>query len=204
MDWTEYQVSQLKALHLEGLSCSMIAARLGNGITRNAVIGKISRLGLNEGRPPNSTARSEGQKRRQRVKREWSVNLAHVAGSYNPEEASLAKTAIAEPPMSIVRQALAIQKERREIPQTLRPLITPEPTGKVTLFDLTDSTCKWPIGEPGTAAFHFCGVDKEKSRDQPYCPFHARLAFQPLQNRRQANPSIMALEDMGHRKRRVG
>ncbi|TMJ35628.1 MAG: hypothetical protein E6G89_18230 [Alphaproteobacteria bacterium] len=51
MSWTDERVELLKRLWTEGLSASQIAGRLGNGVTRNAVIGKVHRLNLS-GRAP--------------------------------------------------------------------------------------------------------------------------------------------------------
>ena len=47
---------------------------------------------------------------------------------------------------------------------------------------LTESCCRWPIGDPQEAEFHFCG--KKKVAGLPYCDVHARRAFQPPQARR--------------------
>ena len=51
MSWTEERVERLSRLWLEGRSASQIAGELGEGVTRNAVIGKVHRLGLS-GRDP--------------------------------------------------------------------------------------------------------------------------------------------------------
>ena len=56
MAWTDERVEQLKKLWAEGLSASQIAGRLG-GVTRNAVIGKVHRLGLS-GRATTSRMKS--------------------------------------------------------------------------------------------------------------------------------------------------
>ena len=47
---------------------------------------------------------------------------------------------------------------------------------------LVECSCRWPIGDPQMADFHFCG--KNKVPGLPYCEFHARRAFQPPQTRR--------------------
>ena len=47
---------------------------------------------------------------------------------------------------------------------------------------LTEICCRWPIGDPQLADFHFCG--KKKVTGLPYCEAHARRAFQPPQARR--------------------
>ena len=57
MGWTEERVEQLKQLWTEGLSASQIARVLG-GVTRNAVIGKVHRLGLSGRAAPSKPART--------------------------------------------------------------------------------------------------------------------------------------------------
>ena len=52
-----------------------------------------------------------------------------------------------------------------------------EPENPKSLEDLTESTCKWPIGHPNEEKFYFCG---RKSVDKfPYCQLHVLYAFQP-------------------------
>jgi GcrA cell cycle regulator len=53
---------------------------------------------------------------------------------------------------------------------------------RLSLAQLTERTCKWPIGDPLAEDFHFCGNDSEESG--PYCTYHSRLAFQPASDRR--------------------
>lgn len=179
MEWTAEQVETLKRLHLEGLSCSRIAWRMGNGLTRNAVIGKIARLKLNNGRQPPINNRGERPKR-PRKRRDWTVNLAHVAANYDPEAASLAESAVAEPPVTgDWSQPRQTQKKRAVAPPTLRPLIPPTPSGKVTILELTEKTCKWPIGQVGEDGFHFCGAEKPNEQGIPYCEYHRSIARQP-------------------------
>ena len=66
-------------------------------------------------------------------------------------------------------------------PQPLRLVDLPK-GGRVTILHLSDKTCKWPIGDPGSEDFCFCGHSpRDKS---PYCEYHARAAYQPMQDRR--------------------
>ena len=53
---------------------------------------------------------------------------------------------------------------------------------RLELTELTERTCKWPIGDPLAEDFHFCGNDSGDSG--PYCAYHSRLAFQPVSERR--------------------
>ena len=52
----------------------------------------------------------------------------------------------------------------------------------LTLLQLTESTCKWPIGDPLNEDFHFCGADAGEA--SPYCSYHSKIAFQPISDRR--------------------
>ena len=51
-----------------------------------------------------------------------------------------------------------------------------------TLLELTEATCRWPIGDPSENEFHFCG--RKPKSGSPYCEAHARKAYQPQQQRR--------------------
>jgi GcrA cell cycle regulator len=168
LSWTEDRVELLKKLWTEGLSASQIAGRLGNGVTRNAVIGKVHRLNLSGRAPQPRTAAP-----RPRRAREPSAPGRPMPSMHSSAGATALK------PMA-----------RAEI--VPRPMPIPEPAplrlvdlpkgGRVTILHLSDKTCKWPIGDPGAEDFCFCG---HKPRDgSPYCEYHARLAYQPLQDRR--------------------
>jgi GcrA cell cycle regulator len=72
-------------------------------------------------------------------------------------------------------------KSRPPIKRRAKPAASVAPaamaSGK-TLFELTNDSCRWPHGQPGTKAFHFCGApgaDLEGGR--PYCERHARRAY---------------------------
>ena len=154
MSWTDERVALLTKLWADGLSASQIAAELG-GITRNAVIGKVHRLGLSgRAKSPSSTsprprkARSSGHMLR--VSRPAMRGNTALAYDYQEEP----------------------EPELIEIPLEQRK----------TLLQLTEKTCHWPIGDPGSTEFFFCGG--ENANDQPYCAFHARVAYQPPSDRR--------------------
>ena len=160
MAWTDDRVDLLKKLWGEGLSASQIAVRLG-GVTRNAVIGKVHRLGLS-GRA--TTSRMKSHRPRNRVpgspKRNTKSRFTNTGNSalralYHPDSEPYA------PPEEEIVIPLA---ERKSI-QTLE-----------------ESHCRWPIGDPQSPGFHFCG--KPKVPGLPYCEHHSRRAFQPPQARR--------------------
>ena len=158
MSWTDERVETLKTLWQEGLSASQIAAELG-GVTRNAVIGKVHRLGLSGRGQPTTTA-----KRQRRT----------------PEEAAVRRT---RQPVTI--GSLALQTDMEAVaepaPQLRRNVVVPI-AKRLTIEALTERTCKWPIGDPGNEDFHFCGHDSLESL--PYCEYHAGMAYQTPDPRR--------------------
>lgn len=159
MSWTDERVEQLKKLWMDGLSASQIAQELG-GITRNAVIGKVHRLGLSGRAKSPSHVSQNRQKRPQRQTFPKPVRqpqrqipdgtLRQVADNY---AASLAEEALVAP-VSL----------------------------KLELTQLTERTCKWPIGDPALEDFHFCGNGSRESG--PYCAYHSRIAYQAVPERR--------------------
>lgn len=163
MSWTDERVELLKKLWGEGLSASQIASRLG-AVTRNAVIGKVHRLGLS-GRA--TTSRMKTVRPRSRL----------AAPKRQPAPAS-AKPRFAQIGNPAVRALYPLDAE--PLPAT-EELVIPL-TERKTIQTLTECSCRWPIGDPQTAEFHFCG--KNKVAGLPYCEFHARRAFQPAMPRR--------------------
>ena len=154
MGWTDERVELLKKLWADGLSASQIAAELG-GITRNAVIGKVHRLGLSGRAKSPSSAAPRPRKARSsghmlRVSRPTMRGNTALAFEYEPEP----------------------EPELVEIPIEQRK----------TLLQLSDKTCRWPVGDPGAEDFGYCGA-KPKT-NVVYCPYHARIAYQPLADRR--------------------
>lgn len=156
--WTDERVELLKKLWGEGQSASQIAAELG-GITRNAVIGKVHRLGLSgRAKSPSSTA---PRPRKPRAP-------GHMMRL--PRPAMRGNTALA--PM--------YEAELEPEPELVENVI---PMGqRCTLLELNESKCRWPIGDPGTPEFFFCGG--APAEGVPYCSYHSRVAYQPAVARR--------------------
>jgi GcrA cell cycle regulator len=155
MPWTDERVELLKKLWQDGLSASQIAAELG-GVTRNAVIGKVHRLGLSgRGQPTSSIKRqrrTHGSSARRTRQTVTYGNLALRTDAYAEEEF----------------------RPRRDV---VVPIAK-----RLTIFALTEHTCKWPIGDPSQDDFHFCGHDSLESG--PYCEYHAGVAYQTPEPRR--------------------
>jgi GcrA cell cycle regulator len=155
MAWTDERVEMLKKLWADGLSASQIARKMG-GVTRNAVIGKVHRLGLSGRATPArvSTARINTGSGRTRPSTP-SMPTGHRR--FRPDDVDDIKEQV--------------------VPQ---PILSAEE--RASVLHLTEHTCKWPIGDPGTTEFHFCGARAKSG--SPYCATHAALAYQPLEKRR--------------------
>jgi len=198
MSWTDERVELLKKMWGEGQSASQIAKELG-GVTRNAVIGKVHRLGLsNRAAPPPATAaKSETPIAPQpEVVAPNPVAAAPTAAHVQedepeieedePEETTTAVVTVAHIRKAIIPagQPLPPQPSANEIsPEALASVREVEKTSKkISLMELTERTCKWPIGDPATADFWFCGLPTQSGK--PYCEAHVGVAFQPMSARR--------------------
>jgi GcrA cell cycle regulator len=176
MPWTEERVETLKRLWAEGLSASQIAGKLGMGVTRNAVIGKVHRLNL-AGRV--NTPRTQTP----RTARKPAADGHNTAprGPSRPSMPTAGATALKSFAQPQSNPRLAPLPE----PKPLR-LVESSKDGRITILHLSDKTCKWPIGDPQHEDFCFCGHGPRDG--SPYCEYHARIAYQPAQerNRRRA------------------
>ncbi|HEY0234545.1 MAG TPA: GcrA family cell cycle regulator [Afipia sp.] len=162
ISWTDDRVEQLKKLWESGLSASQIAAELGN-ITRNAVIGKVHRLGLSgRAKSPSSAAP------RQRKVRP-AQNMMRISR-----------------PMSRGNTALAHVFEVEAEPDPIAFDNVVPMSQRRSLLELTEDTCHWPIGDPSSLEFFFCGGKAVASL--PYCAHHSRVAYQPASERRRQQP----------------
>jgi GcrA cell cycle regulator len=165
MSWTDEIVEQLKHHWMEGKSASQIAGLLGHGLTRNAVIGKVHRLGL-AGR-----ARSPGLiSARPRP----SATAAHrpAAPRLAPAQRRITRGATA---LAIAPQAL----EETE-PEAFESVVVPMSL-RVTIVELKEAMCRWPLGDPASSEFRYCG---SPAASGPYCAYHGSLAYQPAHERR--------------------
>jgi GcrA cell cycle regulator len=181
MGWTDERIALLTKYWQEGRSASQIADALGEGLTRNAVIGKAHRLGL-ASRPsplkgPEGTS-EEAPRARKRAEPAPAASKAEVS------PAAAAPTAI-PPSGTIGSDASGIvppPEARAAAPAAAAPspprksARAPARPSRVTLLDLNDRICKWPIGHPDEPDFHFCG--KPVSPGFPYCAEHCLVAYQ--------------------------
>jgi GcrA cell cycle regulator len=181
MSWTDERVETLKKMWSEGQSASQIAKELG-GVTRNAVIGKVHRLGLSN--------RSGGAPAKPVTKEKPAATRpAAEKAEAKPTAESVAQPA--EKPVVPLRrqiipagQPLPPQPSANEIsPEALASVREVEKKSKkISLMELTERTCKWPVGDPATDDFWFCGLTVQPGK--PYCEAHVGVAFQPMSSRR--------------------
>mgnify|MGYP005726136989 FL=1 len=199
MAWSDERVAILKKMWLEGNSASEIAKVLGN-ITRNAVIGKVHRLGLSNrdtnvsksgaitskaaksvkrGRPPKKIDK-EVKKRGRPQKLKEPRDFPEITDGKNKSATSIGnETRSSDNNLKVVSDLSE---------ETLKNLLNVEMKAKkIALMELTERTCKWPIGDPATDTFWFCGHESEPGK--PYCKTHISIAFQPISQRRSRKES---------------
>ena len=183
--WTEERVELLKKLWLEGLSASQIAGVLGEGVTRNAVIGKVHRLKLTgRAKPASSTPRARATPRPS-----TGVRRISTGGASRPSSgiASMMKSRGASAGgggMTHGATALKMDPEfetEAYVAPQVQELYIPEDQ-RLNLLQLNEHTCKWPIGDPLTPDFYFCGQHSEEGK--PYCDFHSRRAYHQLEKKK--------------------
>jgi GcrA cell cycle regulator len=208
MSWTDERIERLKKMWHDGATASQIADELG-GVSRNAVIGKAHRLGL-EQRPSPVKPGEEKE-----VKKPAPVAAAPKAAAPKPEPAPKPAPAQAAAPASSHAAPAAPHQSRsapemqyRSIgpggfirqgpgeqqapipPAPPRRLVpakpSPEVADKTSLLDLNDRICKWPMGHPGEPDFHFCG--EPANPGFPYCVQHCGVAYQAQLPRRDRRP----------------
>jgi GcrA cell cycle regulator len=188
MSWTDDRVETLKKMWGEGQSASQIAKELG-GVTRNAVIGKVHRLGLSN---RTTTTGAKADAKPKAAKPEAKPKAAPKVEAAAPKpSAPVTDVVTTMPPRSAARRAI-IPAGQPLPPQPSANEISPEALAKVSeiekkskkisLMELTERTCKWPVGDPATDDFWFCGLAVKAGK--PYCEAHVGVAFQPMSARR--------------------
>ncbi len=228
MSWNDERVETLKKMWNDGQSASQIAKELG-GVTRNAVIGKVHRLGLSNrtgtavkptGKDratddddlPETGLSTDGPDDMDDMEIPTETEMTSGADAdagngegprpalHRPEHRPDARMEPAEhdrAPSGAMGGVVTLRKQIIPAGQPLPPQpsaneISPEALASVrevekkarrlTLMELTERTCKWPIGDPATSDFWFCGLPTQAGK--PYCDAHVSVAFQPMSSRR--------------------
>ena len=201
MAWTPERVLILKKMWSAGQSASQIATELG-GVTRNAVIGKVHRLGLsnrvhsstkeikaleNSGKNIKSRKNNkfpEVNKSKKTADKNMSKSLPGSKEAASGDANKATNIRQNKPLIFNANQPLPPQPSTSEISEeTLKSVRSLEKKSKkLSLMELTERTCKWPIGDPATNEFWFCGHPAEQGK--PYCETHIEIAFQPVTTRK--------------------
>jgi GcrA cell cycle regulator len=158
--WTEDRVGALKKLWLEGQSASQIAKQLGGGVTRNAVIGKVHRLGLSGRATPSQPART-------------------ATANFRPARVRTTPPVQPSAPRRIEGGRIEAAQPRPAPVAVALPAVQELP-GTATVMTLGAHMCKWPIGDPSSTEFSFCG---RRASEGVYCGEHAKVAYQPALKR---------------------
>jgi GcrA cell cycle regulator len=198
MSWTDQRIDQLKALWEKGLTASQIADELG-GVSRNAVIGKAHRLGL-KSRPSPVKSNDADKKAAPKKAAPAPAKAPAAAAPARPRPAA----PVAEPVVTATNADTPVAEGRAPMPRIVsigpggfmrqgpgdqqapippappRRLVpakpSPEMADKTSLLDLNERICRWPLGHPGEADFHFCG--EAVNPGFPYCVEHCGRAYQ--------------------------
>ncbi len=209
MSWTEERIERLKKMWHDGATASQIADELG-GVSRNAVIGKAHRLGLEQRPSPVKAGEEKESKKAAPAAAPAAAAAKPAARAEAPKPAPAAAPAAASPAQSATpAQRLSPQEmQYRSIgpggfirqgpgeqqapipPAPPRRLVpakpSPEVADKTSLLELNDRICKWPIGHPGEPDFYFCG--EPANPGFPYCVQHCGVAYQAQLPRRDRRP----------------
>ena len=161
--WTAERLELLNKLRGEGLSASQIAAELGGGVTRSAVLGKCHRLGL---------ARKASTK-------VSSPRLQQASRPLDPP--ATAESAMEPGPKPVTNTAT--HQPAEQLRGHSRP-VEAGPLGSkgLTIMELREGTCRWPLGDPTTPEFRYCGGGAVPGL--PYCAHHAQIAYLPTAERK--------------------
>jgi GcrA cell cycle regulator len=199
MSWTDERIETLTKMWEGGATASQIADELG-GVSRNAVIGKAHRLGLKSrpspvkaNEPKPALPRKEAEARpvarprpappvsasdEDEDEATGSAAAAPVASQPLPNREPQPRV-VSVGPGGFLRQGPGDQQApippappRRLVPA--KP--SPEMADKTSLLELNDRVCRWPMGHPGEADFHFCG--EKVNPGFPYCVEHCGRAYQ--------------------------
>lgn len=168
--WDDARETYVRKRWIEGASASEIAREMACGLTSNAIIGKVHRLGI---------SRDEN-----------SVKMTRSAAGRMGATAQRAAVKRAE------AHATASERSIVQTRLSARSAVMDAPTAKaspVTLMDLRDSMCRWPLGDPAEPSFRFCGATIPVECG-PYCQTHRKIAYRPAPPRQNASKDDLRKE----------
>jgi GcrA cell cycle regulator len=207
MSWTDERIERLKKMWAQGATASQIADELG-GVSRNAVIGKAHRLGLEQRPSPVKPGEEKEAKKPAAASVARPAPKAETPKPASTAPASTAGSATGQHPSTPAQRLTPQELQYRSIgpggfirqgpgeqqapipPAPPRRLVpakpSPEVADKTSLLELNDRICKWPIGHPGEPDFYFCG--EPANPGFPYCVEHCGVAYQAQLPRRDRRP----------------
>ena len=164
--WSTGSITKLKTLLERGLSTAEIGKRLG--FTKNAVVGKINRLGLNAGKEKQSAAKKPAGKAavKPAAKPVKKAPLAKPAAQKAPVKKPEVKSAKPTKPAPVPKGKSGESKQNAE--RIIRH--------SDALMALRADQCRWPLGDPDADSFRFCG--EKCFAGKPYCFEHCKVAYQ--------------------------
>jgi GcrA cell cycle regulator len=166
MLWTAEAVEDLKKLALAGKSASHIAAALGVA-SRNAVIGKASRIGVKLG----GGGRGPGTLKARAGRPQWaSAPYTRPGAVDHRSDVAL----VGDPRVKPAERRAAWALGEADIGEMRR----------VRFEEIREFACRWPLGDPRSGEFAYCGLTPAKG--QSYCAGHCRMAYRPPQARQSA------------------
>lgn len=194
--WDNATLKKLKSLTGKGLSTSEIGRRLG--MSKNAVVGKLNRLGWNSKAGGGATKDAPATKKAP-AKSAAPKKVAAVKPAAKAPAKSAAKKTTAAKPAS--KKSAPAPKKAAPAPKTAKAKTTAAaPTTKggksltknlamhqriiqhsLEMANLKPNQCRWPIGDPDSENFHFCGETVFVGK--PYCYEHCKQAYQFTQKK---------------------
>ena len=189
--WDNTTIKKLKTLIGKGLSTSEIGKRLG--LSKNAVVGKLNRLGWNSKSVAAPVAHKSGKKTEKTSAKKTPVKVVTKKATAKPVTQKAKSTPKKTPAVTTAKKTATTTGKKTsakkiETPKSTAKSSTTKATPKnlamhqriiqhsLEMANLKPNQCRWPIGDPDSENFHFCG--KQVFTGKPYCYEHCRLAYQ--------------------------
>jgi len=163
--WTDEREAALKALLGEGLSFKDIAARIGGGATKNAVLGKAHRLGIKQ----SASRQPVRNVRRRAAQPKTPGSTLHGGASH-----------AAKPP----RRAVARFESAPPVPEDVRP------DRLLAFADLEAKSCRYIYGHPHERDHGYC--PNAAVEGMSFCTFHVQKCYAPPTVRRSGSEFTFA------------
>lgn len=185
--WDNATLKKLKALTGKGLSTSEIGKRLG--MSKNAIVGKLNRLGWNAkaGGTVNATVAKKPEKattvkpvngKTQAVKKASGAKVDADKSDKKTGATKTVKKAVEKKSVAKATSDKAVASKGDNKKTTAKNLAMHQRIVQHSLemAGLKPNQCRWPIGDPDSEHFHFCGETVFVGK--PYCYEHCKQAYQ--------------------------